>query len=89
MDDLMQLRKRIDEIDAQLFGLFEERMLISDKIADVKRAEGRAVFDPAREQAKVDAAVSSVPEDMRGDAEELMQLLMRASRNRQNARMKA
>ena len=89
MDDLASLRMRIDEIDAQIFSLFEERMHISDKIAAVKRAEGRDVSDPAREQEKIEAAISSVPDDMGCDAMELMQLLMRASRNRQNARMKA
>lgn len=89
MDDLASLRMRIDEIDAQIFSLFEERMHISDKIAAVKRAEGRDVFDPAREQEKIEAAISSVPDDMGCDAEELMQLLMKASRNRQRSSMRA
>lgn len=87
MDDLASLRKRIDEIDAQIFSLFAERMLVSDKIAAVKRAECRDIFDPSREQEKIAAATSSVPEDMRDDAEELMQLLMKASRNRQSSSM--
>lgn len=85
MEDLANLRERIDEIDAQIFSLFTERMLISDEIAAVKRVEGRGILDPAREQEKIAAARSSVPEEMRGDAEELMQLLMKASRKRQSA----
>ena len=87
MDDLASLRKRIDEIDAQIFSLFAERMLVSDKIAAVKRAECRDIFDPSREQEKVEAAVACVPDDMAGEAEELMQLLMKASRNRQSSSM--
>ena len=87
MDDLASLRNRIDEIDAQIFSLFEERMLVSDKIAAVKREEGRDVFDPSREQEKVEAAVACVPDDMAGEAEELMHLLMKASRNRQSSSM--
>ena len=85
MEDLASLRRRIDEIDAQIFSLFTERMLVSDEIAAVKRAEGREILDPAREQEKVEAAAASVPEEMRGDAEELMQLLMKASRKRQGS----
>ena len=85
MADLASLRKRIDEIDGQIFSLFAERMLVSDEIAAVKRAEGREILDPAREQEKVEAAAASVPVEMRSDAEELMQLLMRASRRRQSS----
>lgn len=85
MADLASLRKRIDEIDGQIFSLFAERMLVSDEIAAVKRAEGREILDPAREREKVEAAAASVPEEMRGDAEELMQLLMSASRRRQSS----
>lgn len=85
MADLANLRKRIDEIDGQIFSLFAERMLVSDEIAAVKRAEGREILDPAREQEKVEAAAASVPEEMRGDAEELMRLLMSASRRRQSS----
>ena len=85
MEDLASLRRRIDEIDAQIFSLFTERMLVSDEIAAVKRTEGRGVLDPARDQEKIAAAGSSVPEEMRGDAEELMQLLMKASRKRQGS----
>ena len=85
MEDLANLRERIDEIDVQIFSLFTERMLISDEIAAVKRVEGRGILDPTREQEKIASAASSVPEEMRGDAEELMQLLMKASRKRQSA----
>ena len=85
MEDLANLRERIDEIDAQIFSLFTERVRVSDEIAAVKRAEGRGILDSAREQEKIAAAGSSVPEEMRGDAEELMQLLMKASRKRQSA----
>ena len=85
MEDLANLRERIDEIDAQIFSLFTERMLVSDEIAAAKRAEGRGILDPTREQEKIAAAGSSVPEEMRGDAEELMQFLMKASRKRQSA----
>ena len=85
MEDLANLRERIDEIDAQIFSLFTERMLVSDEIAAAKRAEGRGILDPTREQEKIAAAGSSGPEEMRGDAEELMQFLMKASRKRQSA----
>lgn len=51
--DLDECRARIDEIDAGLLSLFDERLDLAAAIAKAKRGQGRAVFDPARERRKL------------------------------------
>lgn len=55
MKDLMQCRKEIDEIDAKMTALFEERMQIAADVAEYKRVSGKKVFDKQREDEKLDA----------------------------------
>ncbi len=50
MNELEQLRQRIDTIDRQLLPLFLERMEICSKVAEYKRASRMPVLDAAREQ---------------------------------------
>ena len=47
--DLKALRAELDEADTHLLAAFEKRMLISGKIALVKKESGTAVRDPLRE----------------------------------------
>ena len=53
MDELKDIRKKIDGIDAQLAGLFEQRMECAREIAAYKAAHGLSVLDPAREEETV------------------------------------
>ena len=53
MDNLEIIRKQIDGIDAQLAGLFEQRMECAREIASYKAAHGLSVVDPAREEETV------------------------------------
>ena len=46
MDELKDIRKKIDGIDAQLAGLFEQRMECAREIAAYKAAHGLSVLDP-------------------------------------------
>lgn len=55
MKDLTQCRKEIDEIDAKMTALFEERMKIAADVAEYKRISGKKVFDKQREDEKLDA----------------------------------
>jgi chorismate mutase/prephenate dehydratase len=48
-DALNELRHQIDSIDRRLLELLRERMLTSREIGILKAAEGREVYDPARE----------------------------------------
>ena len=53
--DLLACRKALDEIDSQIGDLFEKRMEICGNVARSKIESGKAVFDPVREQQKLDA----------------------------------
>jgi monofunctional chorismate mutase len=50
MDDLIQLRERIDEIDGKLVDLFEERMEIALKIAEYKKLNNLPILNSDREK---------------------------------------
>ena len=49
MDQLEDIRKRIDEVDAQIAPLFERRMELVREITAFKSAHGLSTCDPARE----------------------------------------
>ena len=49
MDQLQQARAQIDEIDAKMAALFEQRMQAVGQVAQYKAHTGKQVFDPARE----------------------------------------
>ncbi len=51
--DLGELRNRIDEIDEQIVALYEERMEVCKGVAEYKIANGKKVFDRAREDEKL------------------------------------
>ncbi|MGH6622924.1 MAG: prephenate dehydratase [Burkholderiaceae bacterium] len=46
---LLPLRGQIDEIDAKLVALLNERARVAEKVGDLKRAAGAPVFRPERE----------------------------------------
>ena len=84
--DLEELREQIDAVDREIVRLFEERMAISEKIADVKERAGKDIFDRKREEQKI-AAVRELAHDEsnRNDIGEFYGLLMAMSRRRQHA----
>lgn len=53
MIDLMESRKRIDEIDRQMVELFERRMELAMDVAAYKKSVGKPIFDGAREEEKL------------------------------------
>lgn len=55
MIDLQELRKEIDEIDANIVELYEKRMKICEAVAGYKINTGKPVFDKEREEAKIKA----------------------------------
>ena len=50
MDNLEEIRKEIDAVDAQLAPLFEQRMELARRVVAYKSAHGLAICDPGREQ---------------------------------------
>ncbi len=83
MQGLPELRQEIDRIDTQIFSLFAERADVAVAIGEIKRTEGRPVFDPNRERQKIQDAAGRVPEELKTYAQVLMQLLMEAAKSRE------
>ena len=49
MENLMELRKEVDEVDASIIELVAKRFTITNEIGNIKRASGLKVHDPERE----------------------------------------
>lgn len=62
--DIQELRKQINEIDAQLVQNFDARMKVALEIAKYKKETGMPVFDPARERDVLNKQVAAVDENM-------------------------
>ena len=56
--NLNELRNEKNQVDRELTGLLEKRFNLVLKVALYKRAQGIAVYDPAREQAVIDRCKS-------------------------------
>ena len=78
--DLEALRKEIDSVDTQIIELFQKRMDIAAGIAQYKKENGKAVFDPSRERKKLAEVVSQSRDDMKHYTPFLFGQLFEASR---------
>jgi chorismate mutase/prephenate dehydratase len=85
MEDLSEIRDRIDTIDDDIVKLFQERMAATNAVAEYKRANGLPVLDRARERQKLADVSEKVPDDLRDYTTVLFSLLMEVSRSHQNA----
>ena len=84
MKDLLELRDEIDGIDSRLVELFEERMALSEQVAEYKISTGRKVFDKERERSKLEKLTALAHNDFnRHGVEELFQQIMSMSRKKQ------
>ncbi len=77
------LRQRIDEVDRQLVDLFKERMEISAGVAQFKRANGKQVYDAAREREKLAKVSALAGEDFADYSRVLYSTIMSLSRSYQ------
>lgn len=80
---LEEIRSEIDEIDAELLPLFLRRMNCAEKVAEIKKGTGRAVFDPVREKKILDDAAAKAG-DYSGEARILYSAMMAMSRAAQH-----
>ena len=90
--DLGDLRKRLNELDRQLIELIAERQSVVEQVGELKRTEGQATRDYAREKQVLDGARQNATElGIAPDiVEEVMRLLIRTSLTRQErARVRA
>ena len=78
---LLEYRQQLDEIDAQIVKLFEERMSISEKVAEDKIHSGKRVLDKKREQEKLATLAGLAGSDFNKRAvRELYEQIMAISR---------
>ncbi|MDF2542128.1 MAG: hypothetical protein K0S47_1846 [Herbinix sp.] len=63
MIDLQESRRKIDEVDQKLLELFEYRMQIAKDVAEYKISVGKAIYDPAREEEKLEALQAMTKDD--------------------------
>ncbi len=84
MQDLATSREQIDVIDRKIVHLFEERMVLSNEVAAYKKATNKPVYDPIREQEKLEKLQSMASTDFNKEAvEELFTQIMSLSRKYQ------
>lgn len=81
---LLECRKDIDEIDAQLVELFKRRMDVATRVAEYKRASGMPVFDSARERDKLTQLAKMAGPEMGNYIRQMYSLMFELSRDHQN-----
>lgn len=85
MLDLSECRRKIDEIDAQLIPLLEERMKIVQQVAAYKKAHQMPVYQADREQQVLEKAVKRLQDPKyTQEAMQFMNMVMAISRSAQN-----
>lgn len=87
MKSLDEARADIDEIDRELVPLIVRRLEAVCDIAEAKRATGRAVHDPAREKAILDAVAESAGAEFGDEAKTVFETLFDVAKCRQRARL--
>ena len=80
MNELDELRNKLDLIDAELMRLYSERMEAAEEIAAVKRLALMETVDKEREEAVVSSRMEMLPERFREGGERLIRLLMEESK---------
>ena len=79
-NQLETLRQEIDSIDAQIFGLFEQRITVAKQIGAYKKEQDLAVLDSSREDAKKEQVKATISNELEPYALELLEVLMNAAK---------
>ena len=79
-NQLETLRQEIDSIDAQIFDLFEQRLMVAKQIGAYKQEHGLSVLDSSREDAKKEQVTTSISPELTPYALELLEVLMKAAK---------
>ena len=84
--DLSEIRKDIDAIDDELVRLFCERMNLSAKVADYKKANNMPIFVPARERAILQKVAEKAGPEFGNYTRVLYSMIFELSRSYQSKR---
>ena len=79
-NQLETLRQEIDSIDAQIFGLFEQRITVAKQIGAYKKEHELAVLDFSREDSKREQVKATVSNELEPYALKLLEVLMNAAK---------
>ena len=85
--EIQEIRRRIDEADAELVRAFEKRMCAARDIADAKREGGLPVRDPAREREVLARQAAAVDGEMSLYVKLLYNTIFDISRSYQQRRL--
>ena len=85
--DLSEIRQHINRIDAQMKGLFLERMSFAAKVAEEKRCTGGSVFVPEREREILQMRQKDVGPELAMECRAFFGQLMGISRTYQYAKL--
>ena len=80
MNNLIEIREKIDQIDDQLIELYKERMALSKQVGVIKAKTEKAVHDGKREKEIVYRLSQKCPEDIRLYVKELYDTIFYASK---------
>lgn len=87
MEDLKFYRDKIDEIDADLVALFEERMEIVLKVADYKKKNDIPIYNENREKEVVEKNTNRLKnKDFKESLSKFFIYMMGLSKEEQNKR---
>lgn len=82
--NLEECRKEIDSIDKELVSLFVKRMNVAKKVAEYKKATGKAVYDAERERKLLEKVEETAGEEFGDYTRRLYSSILELSRNYQS-----
>ena len=85
MEELKDLRERIDAIDQQMVDLFKQRMEVSKEVAAYKQANGLPTLDAGRECALLGKVGEQAGEELADYTQSVYRTILAAGRSYQNA----
>lgn len=84
MNDLQDLRNKIDEIDKKIALLFNDRMEIVSKIRDIKKANNLSTYNEEREKSLINNNKEFVKKEYQEYFVELEKQILKLSKDYQN-----
>lgn len=85
MEELKDLREKIDAIDQQMVDLFKQRMEVSKEVAAYKQANGLPTLDVGRERALLGKVGEQAGEELADYTQSVYRTILAAGRSYQNA----
>lgn len=85
MEELKDLREKIDAIDQQMVDLFKQRMEVSKEVAAYKQANGLPTLDAGRERALLSKVGEQAGEELADYTQSVYRTILASGRSYQNA----